>query len=100
MINNLILWSSISANQERFKLATGLKVDHEGLRAALLSSSASSWPLGTKPEEQPMPWAEKDMRIVLAEADRLRVSVPLCGVVTEVVKNVKMDCASPTPELK
>jgi hypothetical protein len=39
------------------------------------------------------------MRIVLSEADRLRISLPLCGVVTEVVKSVKFEKGWPTPEL-
>lgn len=99
MINNLILWSCISANQEGFKLAAGLNVSAERLRTALLASSASNWALETKPEEQPMPWAEKDMRIVLAEADQLRLCLPLCGVVTEVVKSVKFERGWPTPEV-
>jgi 3-hydroxyisobutyrate dehydrogenase-like beta-hydroxyacid dehydrogenase len=99
MVNNLILWSCISANHEGFRLAEGLGVDRERLREALLQSSASNWALETRPEEQPMPWAEKDMRIVLSEADRLRLSVPLCGVVTEVVKAVKFERGWPTPEV-
>ncbi len=36
-----------------------------------------------------MPWAEKDMTIVLKEADAARLSLPLCGVVKEVIKTVK-----------
>jgi 3-hydroxyisobutyrate dehydrogenase-like beta-hydroxyacid dehydrogenase len=100
MVNNLILWSCISANHEGLKLAERLEVDPERLRAALLESSASNWALETRPEEQPMPWAEKDMRIVLAEADRVRMSVPLCGVVTEVVKGVKFERGWPTPEVR
>jgi 3-hydroxyisobutyrate dehydrogenase-like beta-hydroxyacid dehydrogenase len=64
-----------------------------------LQSSAGNWALETRPEQQPMPWAEKDMRIVLSEADRLRMSVPLCGVVTEVVKTVKFERGWPTPEV-
>ncbi len=78
-------------------LGDKLGVDQERLRAALLDSSAGNWALKTRPEELPMPWAEKDMRIVLAEADRLRVSVPLCGVVKEVVKTVKFARGWPTP---
>jgi 3-hydroxyisobutyrate dehydrogenase-like beta-hydroxyacid dehydrogenase len=97
MVNNLILWACISANHEGFKLAEKLGVDKERLREALLDSSASNWALQTRPEEQPMPWAEKDMRIVLTEADRLRLSVPLCGVITEVVKSVKFERGWPTP---
>ncbi len=37
-----------------------------------------------------MPWAEKDMMIVLAEADSGRVSLPLCGTVKEVIKGIKV----------
>ena len=44
-----------------------------------------------------MPGAEKDMRIVLSEADHLRLAVPLCGVVIEVVKSVKIERGWPTP---
>ena len=40
------------------------------------------------------------MRIVLAEADTIRMSVPLCGVVTEVVKSVKFERGWPTPEVR
>jgi 3-hydroxyisobutyrate dehydrogenase-like beta-hydroxyacid dehydrogenase len=98
MVNNLILWACISANHEGFKLAEGLGVDPERLRTALLASSAGNWALKTRPELMPMPWAEKDMRIVLSEADRLRLSLPLCGVVTEVVKSVKVERGWPTPE--
>jgi 3-hydroxyisobutyrate dehydrogenase-like beta-hydroxyacid dehydrogenase len=98
MVNNMILWSCISANFEGFKLAQGLGVDLERLRTALVESSASNWALQTQIDRFPMPWAEKDMRIVLSEADRLRLSVPLCGVVTEVVKAVKIERGWPTPE--
>ena len=97
MVNNLILWSCISANHEGFKLAERLGVDQERLRAALLESSAANWALKTRPETMPMPWAEKDMRIVQSEADRLRLPVPLCGVVAEVVKSVKIERGWPTP---
>jgi hypothetical protein len=45
-----------------------------------------------------MPWAEKDMTIVLKEADGLRLSLPLCGVVKETVKAVKIERNWPTPK--
>ena len=99
MVNNLILWACISANNEAAKLAERLNVDFERLRVALLESSAGNWALKSRIETQPMPWAEKDMRIVLSEADRLRLSVPLCGVVAEVVKSVKFERGWPTPEV-
>jgi 3-hydroxyisobutyrate dehydrogenase-like beta-hydroxyacid dehydrogenase len=98
MVNNLILWACISANHEGLGLAKRLGVDPERLRAALIDSSASNWALQTRPEENPMPWAEKDMRIVLSEADRLRLSLPLCGVITEVIKSVKFERGWPTPQ--
>jgi 3-hydroxyisobutyrate dehydrogenase-like beta-hydroxyacid dehydrogenase len=97
MVNNLILWACISANHEGLNLARKLGADPERLRTALIDSSAGNWALQTRIEEQPMPWAEKDMRIVLSEADRLRISLPLCGVVTEVVKTVKYEKGWPTP---
>jgi 3-hydroxyisobutyrate dehydrogenase-like beta-hydroxyacid dehydrogenase len=97
MVNNLILWACISANDEGLKLGNKLGVERDALREALVASSASNWALASRIEEQPMPWAEKDMTIVLKEADRLRISVPLCGVVKEVVKTVKFEHNWPTP---
>jgi 3-hydroxyisobutyrate dehydrogenase len=98
MVNNLILWACISANEEGFKLAQKLGVERETLRAALLDSSAGNWSLETRPEEKPMPWAEKDMTIVLKEADAARLSLPLCGVIKEVIKTVKHERGWPTPK--
>jgi 3-hydroxyisobutyrate dehydrogenase-like beta-hydroxyacid dehydrogenase len=97
MVNNLILWASICANEEGLRLGEALGVDREALRTALIDSSACNWSLETRPEEKPMPWAEKDMTIVLKEADALRMSLPLCGVVKEVVKTVKVARNWPTP---
>lgn len=97
MVNNLILWACISANDEGLKLGNKLGIDRDVLREALVASSASNWALASRIEEQPMPWAEKDMTIVLKEADHLRMSVPLCGVVKEVVKTVKFEHNWPTP---
>jgi 3-hydroxyisobutyrate dehydrogenase-like beta-hydroxyacid dehydrogenase len=97
MVNNLILWACISANDEGLKLGDKLGVERDTLREALVASSASNWALASRIEEQPMPWAEKDMTIVLKEADNLRMSVPLCGVVKEVVKTAKFERNWPTP---
>ncbi|MBX9775373.1 MAG: NAD(P)-dependent oxidoreductase [Xanthobacteraceae bacterium] len=98
MVNNLILWACISANEEGFKLAQALGIERETLRTALLDSSAGNWSLETRPEEKPMPWAEKDMTIVLKEADAARLSLPLCGVIKEVIKTVKQERGWPTPK--
>jgi 3-hydroxyisobutyrate dehydrogenase-like beta-hydroxyacid dehydrogenase len=98
MVNNLILWASIAANEEGLKLGAALGVDREELRAALLDSSAANWSLATRPEEKPMPWAEKDMTIVLKEADAARLALPVCGVVKEAIKAVKLERHWPTPK--
>jgi len=47
--------------------------------------------LATGAGERPMPWAEKDMMIVLNEADAARVALPLCGVSKEVIKGIKVE---------
>ena len=99
MVNNLILWACIAVNDEGLRLGRALGVDPERLCEALRHGSAQNWAMDTQAERSGMPWAEKDMRIVLSEADRLRISLPLCGVVTEVVKSVKFEKGWPTPEL-
>jgi len=90
MVNNLILWACMSANDEGLRLGAALGVDPERLRQALHHSSAQNWSMDTRAEERPVPWAEKDMTIVLAEADRARLSLPLCGTLKEVIKGIKL----------
>ena len=90
MVNNLILWACISANTEGFKLGAQYGVDADAMRDMLLESSAQNWAMATQVDKLPMPWAEKDMMIVLSEADRLRLSLPLCGTVKEVIKGIKI----------
>lgn len=91
MVNNLILWACICANYEGLKIGERLGGDREALRAMLLDSSAQNWPLQTRIADLPMPWAEKDMMIVLSEADAARMTLPLCGVVKEVIKGIKVE---------
>ena len=100
MVNNLILWACMSANREAMMLAEALSVDPEVLREALLQSSAGNWSMENRADEQPTPWAEKDMMIVLQEADRLRLSLPLSGVVKEVIKQLKIERGYPTPTIE
>ena len=45
-----------------------------------------------------MPWAEKDMTIVLKEADATRVSLPVSGTVKEVIKGIKIARGEGMPE--
>lgn len=90
MVNNLILWACISANDEGLRLGEKFGVDRKAMREMLLQSSGQNWALESGAGDRPMPWAEKDMMIVLAEADAMRMSLPLCGVVKEVIKGIKV----------
>jgi 3-hydroxyisobutyrate dehydrogenase-like beta-hydroxyacid dehydrogenase len=99
MVNNLILWACISANYEGFRLGEALGVDPAALREALIDSSAQNWAMESRDPADRMPWAEKDMMLVLKEADSLRLSLPLCGVVKEVVKAHKIDLGLPMPKM-
>jgi 3-hydroxyisobutyrate dehydrogenase-like beta-hydroxyacid dehydrogenase len=100
MVNNLLLWACVCGNYEGLKLATTLGVDSEKLRPALLKSSASNWALETWLQPRPMPWAEKDMAIVLQEADNARLPMPLSGVIREVVKAIKIEKGAPMPKAR
>jgi 3-hydroxyisobutyrate dehydrogenase-like beta-hydroxyacid dehydrogenase len=97
MINNLLLWASVCANHEGLKLAAAHGVEPERLREALLKSSGRNWALETGVQARPMPWAEKDMAIVMHEADAARLSLPLSGVIREVIKTVKRELGATTP---
>jgi 3-hydroxyisobutyrate dehydrogenase-like beta-hydroxyacid dehydrogenase len=90
MVNNLILWTCISVNDEGLRLAQALGVDPERLCEALRHGSGQNWAMDTRAERSNMPWAEKDMSIVLHEADHARLSLPLAGTVKEVIKGLKI----------
>jgi len=90
MVNNLILWACISANDEGLRLGEALGVDPGRLREALRHGSAQNWAMDNRAENSGMPWAEKDMGIVLHEADLARLSLPLSGTVKEVIKGLKI----------
>ena len=98
MINNLLLWACISANHEGLKLGEAMGLDPEVLRQALLVSSGRNWALESWHLERAMPWAEKDMTIVMREADRFRLTMPMSSVVKEVIKGVKIERGYPSPK--
>jgi 3-hydroxyisobutyrate dehydrogenase-like beta-hydroxyacid dehydrogenase len=81
MVNNLLLWACTAANDEGLRLGAALGVDAQRLREALRHGSGQNWSLDSGAGERPMPWAEKDMGIVLHEADLARLSLPLAGTV-------------------
>lgn len=98
MVNNMILWACMAATDEGLRLGEKLGVDPEAMRAALGQSSAQNWSMTTRAEDKPTPWAEKDMLIAMAEADGVRMAVPVCGVVREVIKEFKVRRGYPTPK--
>jgi 3-hydroxyisobutyrate dehydrogenase-like beta-hydroxyacid dehydrogenase len=90
MVNNLILWACIVANDEGLRLGEALGVDPARLKAALHHGSAQNWAMDHAAERSGMPWAEKDMSIVLHEADLARLALPLSGTVKETIKGLKI----------
>ena len=90
MVNNLILWACISANDEGLRLGEALGVDPAKLSEALAHGSAQNWAMDNAAQRSGMPWAEKDMSIVLHEADLARLSLPLAGTVKEVIQGLKI----------
>jgi len=98
LVNNLILWSCIAANDEGLRLGEALGVAPDLLRGALHKSSAQNNAMSTRAEDRPLPWAEKDMMMVLSEADRAGMSLPLSGVIKEVIKGYKLRRGIPTPK--
>ena len=99
MVNNLILWACIAVNDEGLRLGRALGVDPERLCRALHHGSAQNWAMDTQAERSGMPWAEKDMSIVLQEADAARLSLPLAGTVREAIKGLKIRLGLGMPEV-
>lgn len=98
MVSNMILWASLTATVEGLDLAEAMGLDREALRAVLPLGSADNWAMRTRADERAMAWAEKDMMILLAEADAARIALPLCGALKEAVKAVKLARGLPMPE--
>ena len=99
MVNNLILWACVAVNDEGLRLGRALGVDPERLCEALRHGSAQNWAMDTRAERSGMRWAEKDMSIVLEEADRARLSLPLAGTAKEAIKGLKIRMGLGMPEI-
>lgn len=88
-INNMLLWACLCASVEGLDLGEAMGVDRETLRAALLHGSGANWALETRADGRPALWAEKDMAIVLQEAERLGVAAPVSETVTQAIRAFK-----------
>jgi 3-hydroxyisobutyrate dehydrogenase-like beta-hydroxyacid dehydrogenase len=90
MLNNYLLWNSVVANYEALRLGGRLGLDLEALRQSLMLSSGNNWSLETWLRSRPMPWAEKDMRILLQHADDTALPMPNAGLIREEIKAIKV----------
>jgi 3-hydroxyisobutyrate dehydrogenase-like beta-hydroxyacid dehydrogenase len=97
MVNNLILWACMTANDEGLRLGEALGVDAATLRNALTHSSAENFSLSARADERPTPWAEKDLRIVMQEAAAAGLDLPLTNLVKERIADFKRRKGYPTP---
>jgi 3-hydroxyisobutyrate dehydrogenase-like beta-hydroxyacid dehydrogenase len=97
MVNNLILWACMTANDEGLRLGEALGIDAEKLRHALTHSSAENFSLSARADERPTPWAEKDLRIVMKEAATAGLDLPLTTLVKERIADFKRRKGYPTP---
>ncbi|MER3388615.1 MAG: NAD(P)-dependent oxidoreductase [Microcella sp.] len=90
MLNNFVLWSTVTANYEAMRLGDSLHVDMTQLREALMLSSGNNWALETWTRSRPMPWAEKDMRILTEHAEKAGLSLPLARLVETEIAAIKV----------
>ena len=89
LVNNLLLWSTIASAVEGLRLAEAYGVHRGPLLEGLLKSSARSWVLETWARPRELPWAEEDMRMVLAAVDRVGMQAPVSDAVRTAIARVK-----------
>jgi 3-hydroxyisobutyrate dehydrogenase-like beta-hydroxyacid dehydrogenase len=89
LVNNLLLWTTIAGVTEALQLGEALGVRRGPLVEALLPSSARSWVLETWERPRDLPWAHEDMRMVLEASTAAELSLPLSGVVHELIKGIR-----------
>jgi 3-hydroxyisobutyrate dehydrogenase-like beta-hydroxyacid dehydrogenase len=89
-LNNLLLWACMCANFEVLTLAKSLGADVPKLVAALNQGSGANWSL-SRWGSGTGKWAEKDMDVALDIAQHAKVSMPLAGLVDQLVKTINQD---------
>jgi 3-hydroxyisobutyrate dehydrogenase-like beta-hydroxyacid dehydrogenase len=89
-LNNYLLWACICADDEALRLGAAYGLDAGALRRALLLGSGANAVLADWDRDRTMPWAEKDMTIVLEMADESALFLPGAGLVKENIKQVKL----------
>ncbi|MDH5557033.1 MAG: NAD(P)-dependent oxidoreductase [Alphaproteobacteria bacterium] len=99
-INNMLLWTCLVANVEGLDLGEALGVDREALREALCHGSGANWALETRADERPALWAEKDMDLLLDEAQSAGCAMPVSQTVREAIAAFKKARGLPTPSME
>jgi 3-hydroxyisobutyrate dehydrogenase-like beta-hydroxyacid dehydrogenase len=89
-INNMLLWSSISANYEALTFAKEMGADIPKMIAGLQHSSGANWSL-SRWGKSTGKWAEKDMDVALELAQDVKVPVPLAALVDQLMKGINQE---------
>lgn len=89
MVNNLLLWSAIAANHEGLRLAQRFGVDLAALREGLLLGSGRNWALETWERPRDMPWAAKDLQIILDSGEAHSVPAPVAEAVRAAIASIR-----------
>lgn len=89
--NNALLWTALVADAEIFTLCAEYGIDIDELTNALSKTSGSNWGVDTWTERYPreIPWAHKDMRLTIDMAERQGQTMPLAGIVRELVRDLQ-----------
>jgi 3-hydroxyisobutyrate dehydrogenase-like beta-hydroxyacid dehydrogenase len=89
-INNMLLWTCMTANFEVLSLAKNYGVDTNRLIEALMHSSGANWSL-SRWGKSTGKWAEKDMDVAMDLAQTLKTPIPLAGLVDQLVKGINQE---------
>lgn len=85
-MNNMLLWAALAADHEALAIAEKHGVSTDKLIPALLRSSGTNWPLEHWHDMHRIPWAHKDMQIVLEMGDQAKLTLPIAALLREQVK--------------
>lgn len=99
-INNMLLWTCLCANVEGLDFGEASGLNREALREALRHSSGANWALETRADERPALWAEKDMDLLLAEAEAAGIAMPVSETVREAIAAFKAARGLPNPKME
>ena len=89
-VNNMLLWACICANYEALSLAKALGADLPRLIEAMSYASAANAPLARWGQSTGK-WAEKDMDVALELAQEAKLSLPLSGLVDQLMKRIDQE---------